>query len=393
MNGKGLVLAFFSAFFFLPAPFQGAEIEVASFPLPKETSSYERIRVAILQNRDEVKLSINAPYQVETIQSRAVIDRGSKLPDIRVAPLLSGLRFGLRDLKLYGIKIVSPRASIRVDNKDYPDSIQIIKDKQGKLTVVNEVDLESYLRRVLPKEMLRTWPVEALKAQAVASRTFALFKSLSKGHEDYMLAGDVIGQVYGGRGSEAFATDQAVNQTRGEILTYHDEVFPAYFHSTCAGRTTHPEYNWDIQPHPALQGVRCWYCLNSKHYRWRRVISSEDLGARLKRGGYSLGRIQQVIPKKWDESGRAREILIKHSRGELVLRANDFRLAAGPDIVKSIKDIRVSYSDGHILFSGYGWGHGVGMCQWGAKALAEQGKTYREILEFYYPGARITKIK
>lgn len=370
-----------------------SEIEVASFPLPENVSTYQRIRVAILQNRDEIKVYTDAPYRVETIPSQTVLDSGLRLLGIRVMPLVSGLRFGEKNLKIHGIRIVSSKAPIRVNDTYYPESIQIIKNKDGKLTVVNEVDLEAYLKRVLPKEMLRTWPQEALKAQAVASRTFAVFKSLSKNHEDYMLTGDVIGQVYGSHGSETLATNRAVKETSGEIITYHDKVFSAYFHSTCAGSTTHPEYNWDIQPHPVLNGVSCPYCLNSKHYRWHRVISLQELEMRLRRGGYPIASIRRVIPRKWDGSGRAREVLIKHSQENFVLRANDFRLAVGPDVVKSLKGIRLSYPDGQIHFSGYGWGHGVGMCQWGAKTLAEQGKTYREILEFYYPGAKITKLK
>ncbi len=384
---------FFLAFIFLAAPLFATEIDRSSFDLPSNEAAYNRIRVAILQNRDYVKLFTPSPYRIETIKSGAVLDRGMKLPETNVAPSKSGIHFGAKNLRLYGFKVVSLNSSIRVDSKSYRESVQVLKDKNGKLLIINEVDLEEYLKGVLPREMWIGWPIEALKAQAVGSRTFAIFKSLSKSQDDFMLAGDIIGQVYGGHSSERASTDQVVDMTHGEVLTYDGKIFSAYFHATCAGQTTHPEYNWDIEPHPALRGVKCPYCATSKHFRWHNFISRDELKKRFEKEGHHIGAVRDVIPGKWDDSGRAREILIRHSRGDLTLRANDFRLIAGPSVVKSLKDLRVSYVGDQIHFAGYGWGHGVGMCQWGAKTLAEQGKTYREILEFYYPGSTVTKIK
>lgn len=377
---------------FLTAPVR-AEVEVASFPLPEDLAPEQHIRVAILEGRSEVRVFAAKPYRIEVARSRALLDRGSRLFETRVVPSHRGIRLGRRNLGVEGIRLESSGGAIGVDGRNFRDRVEILKGKAGKLLIVNEVELEAYLKGVLPREMLSTWPREALKAQAVASRTFALFKALSKSGEVYAVAGDVIGQVYGGHGSEVPATDRLVDATRGQILTYKGEVFPAYFHSTCAGRTNRPEYNWDIESHPVLGGVSCYFCSGSKHYRWATSLAMEDIEARLRIGGYDVGSLREVVPGLWDESGRARQIMIRHSRGRLLIRANDFRLMVGPQRIKSLKHLRVSSRGRMVRFSGYGWGHGVGMCQWGAKTLAEQGKNYREILEYYYPGARIVGMR
>ena len=370
-----------------------AEMEAASLALPGDTSSFNRIRVAVVQNGNEVTLSANGPYRVESLPERTLLDRGFRLGEMKVRPTIQGIKFGSKDFRFPKISILSDTGSIRVNNKTYGTGVQIFRKTPGKLLVVNEVGVESYLKGVLPSEMPRRWPKEALKAQAVASRTFALFKALSKKNEDYMVSGDVIGQVYGGHGAEHRDTDRLVDQTRGEILIYQGQIFPAYFHSTCAGATTHAEYNWDIAEHPVLRGVSCFFCLHSSHLRWEKEIPVSDIEKRLKNAGYRIGAITRISPGKWDASGRPREIEVRHSKGALTLRGNDFRLAVGPDRVKSLKDLRVVRSGTSMKFKGRGWGHGVGMCQWGAKALAEQGKTYREILEFYYPNSEIVKIR
>lgn len=370
-----------------------AEAEASALVLPKDASSFNSIRVALVQNGSEVTLSANGPYRVESLTDRSLLDRGFWLREMKVRPSVQGIKFGSKDFRFPKISVLSDAGSIRVNNKTYGAGVQIFRKSPGKLLVVNEVGVEPYLKGVLPSEMPRQWSKEALKAQAVASRTFALFKALSKKDEDYMVSGDVIGQVYGGHGAAHRDTDRLVDQTRGEILTYQGRIFPAYFHSTCAGHTTHAEYNWDVAPHPALQGVNCFFCTNSKYQRWEKEIPVSELERRLKNAGYRIGALGRISPGKWDSSGRPREIEIRHSKGALTLRGNDFRLAVGPDLVKSLKDLRVVRSGSGMKFTGRGWGHGVGMCQWGAKALAEQGKTYREILEFYYPGATITQIR
>ncbi|MDD5085707.1 MAG: amidase, partial [Candidatus Omnitrophica bacterium] len=105
------------------------------------------------------------------------------------------------------------------------------------------------------------------------------------------------------------------------------------------------------------------------------------------------GYIYEIIPLDYDNSGRPQHVRINHFRGQDTMPINEFRLAVGPDLVRSTKDLTVEYLDKEIVFSGHGWGHGVGMCQWGAKALAEKGWNYKDILEYYYPGSTIVKMQ
>jgi len=379
--------------FFFPEAGFSANLEPSSCDLPEEGALTHSIRVAVAKDKNQIELSLNSPYRLEMIQSRGVIEQGDKLPLTQVSSVPKGIQFGKRSIFLPAFRLLSFGASVKIGGRSYPGNIQIIKEKNGKLVAVEEAGLEDYLNGVLPHEMWAKWPLEALKAQAVVSRTYALFKELTKKNENYALSGDVLGQVYGGNSLSTRPTRMAVQLTEGEILTYRGKLFPAYFHSTCGGETTRADYVWPIKKHHSLTGVECPYCENSTHYRWESAVKAEDVKIALRKRGWMVGDVKKIIPQKIDESGRAREILVKHSLGDLILPANDFRLAVGGGNIKSLKDLRISESANQIIFKGLGWGHGAGLCQWGAKTMAAQGKGYKEILKFYYPDAKIIKLE
>jgi stage II sporulation protein D len=117
----------------------------------------------------------------------------------------------------------------------------------------------------------------------------------------------------------------------------------------------------------------------------------EEMTTRLKKAGYKIGHVESIEPQNIDDSGRALSFLVKHSGGTIVFNSNDFRLSMGPELIRSTRfDIR--HEGNEAIFTGLGWGHGVGLCQWGAKGMAEQGFTYKQILSHYYPGTEIIKI-
>jgi stage II sporulation protein D len=244
----------------------------------------------------------------------------------------------------------------------------------------------------LPWEANPKWPSEALKAQAVVSRTYALFRAIEKKDEWIHLAADVKSQVYAGKSSEKPQTSEAVDATRGQILTYRGKIFPAYFHSTCGGGTTNAESIWDVEKHPVLQGVKCNFCVDSKHYSWQITIPRQQIEAHLKKHGLSVSGIQKITPSHLDAHGRARSFVIEHAQGKTEIRANDFRLWLNPAVLKSTFIRSIHPTGDSFIFRGRGWGHGAGLCQYGMKGLAELGYTYRQILEYYYPGAEIKKI-
>jgi len=277
---------------------------------------------------------------------------------------------------------------VEIENRKYHNVIQLLKNPARSLTVVNEIDVEDYLKGVLPWESNPDWPKEALKAQAVVSRTYAIFKNIENRDFPFTLSADVGSQVYSGKSIEHPLSNQAIADTRGEILTHNGKIFPAFFHSTCGGKTTRADYQWKIEPHPSLKGVECPFCVGSKYDAWKAEFSVSEVQNLLAKKGYALEGLEMITPDKLDESERPRFFVIRHAQGSLRLSANGFRLALGPDRIRSTK-IRVEKKGDRFLFKGRGWGHGVGMCQWGAKHLAELGYRYTDILRYYYPRSEI----
>jgi stage II sporulation protein D len=286
--------------------------------------------------------------------------------------------------------LLSPSEEYTVNNKRYKGSLKIVL-LEREFMVINEVPLETYVKGVLPSEMYSKWPKEALKAQAVAARTYAVFSAIEKSELAYHVSDSQLSQVYGGESAQVKETDEAVEATRGEILTYAGEVFPTYFHSTCGGHTTNAEYVWDVMPHPALTAVYCPFCWESKYYTWTTTIKINDLEKRLRdktllRGdliGFQAGRV--------DAAGRALDFYIQSDIEMRTINANELRVFVLPDIMKSTMFTLKKTSD-EFIFEGFGWGHGVGMCQWGASKMAADGYDYKVIVSFYYPRTMITKL-
>ncbi|MBI4974249.1 MAG: SpoIID/LytB domain-containing protein [Candidatus Omnitrophica bacterium] len=209
--------------------------------------------------------------------------------------------------------------------------------------------------------------------------------------QPYDLRSDIYSQVYGGSTSEKWSTTRAVNLTKGKILVYNGDIFPSYYHATCAGHTEDASNLWNIDL-PPLKGVECDSCKYSPHYKWVKGIPLWEITNKLKENGYKTGRIASIIILSKNSSGRIEKIEIKDEAGvSLILTAKDFRQMIGPNAVRSTKfDISIKGSQAYL--QGYGWGHGAGMCQWGAFGMARKGKKAEEILKIYYPGAEIMTI-
>lgn len=349
------------------------------------------MRVVLQQGKSSAQIRIDAPYTIETIQTGEVLGKRAS-EAIVVFPIRNGLRLGNEEFKIYGIKLVNPSGRISVGNKGYLDQLQIIREKNGTLTLINEIDIEIYLRGVLPKEVAATWPTEALKAQAVAARTYALFEELYGFDSDFSLTSTVQSQVYGGEEAAEPSTNQAVRSTAGEIVLFNGELLKTYFHANCGGRTYRADFVWDVKPNPALMGKICPYGRGAPSFFWNASFSADEISRQLTKAGFlSNQNVRDIQLEDMDNIGRAKSILVRYDGGDVVINANKFRLAVGAGKLKStIFDVQ-NYGNTYE-FKGRGFGHGVGLCQWGMKEMAEQGKTYKEILKFYYPGSEIKKI-
>ena len=264
---------------------------------------------------------------------------------------------------------------LRVGEKALRGQVEVSASPQG-LTAVNILPLEDYLKGVLGKEMPKTFPMEALKAQAVAARTYALQKKLQRLGEELHLGATVLHQVYGGLAAEDERTREAVEKTRGQVLLFGMEAVEAYFHASCGGQT---ETGWEALTRdlPYLVARAC-PCHDTPAARWQVRVSEAELK---KTFGTASGQLQ---PGPLTATGRYKSLKL----GNQSIVAAEFRRRLGSTRVRSLK-FRIEKEKGDYVLRGEGYGHGAGMCQWGAKRLAERGKSYVDILQHYYAGSRL----
>ncbi len=285
------------------------------------------------------------------------------------------------------ISITNGEGKFYVNGRAYRGELVTYKEAGNKLLLVNILPLEEYLTGLLGDEMPLDWPLEALKAQAVVARSYALFMKRSRGAGNYSydLESTVMDQVYEGA-DDASKARLAVEGTAGEVLMDRGELVKTFYHSTCGGRTESALNVWGEKN--SFRPVKDSYCSRSPKTSWQYSIANGELASRLTTANFPADTIRSIQLEKKIGNPRAATIIVKTGSNTLFIQGNDFRKAIGFDNLKSTWfDVR---RDGDkFIFSGRGYGHGVGMCQWGAKGMAEAGEKYKEILRHYYPGTRL----
>jgi stage II sporulation protein D len=264
--------------------------------------------------------------------------------------------------------------------------VHLVRRGKGFL-VINRVDIEEYVKGVVPAEVSSTWHPEMLKAQAVAARTYALYQQMLSATRDYDVASTVQDQVYRGKEGIDVGILRAVEDTRGLVVTYQDAPIYAAFSSTAAGLTEDAMNVWSKE-YPYLKGVECPFDLASPYYQWKSSFKIDTLEQNLRQQGFSVGTIATMAPLLFSRGGRVAKLRILHSGGELILRGEELRKVIGYAIIPSTQFAIESIGQ-DVVLSGFGAGHAVGMCQWGAKELAELGYTFSTILQYYYPGTEL----
>ncbi|MCX5656988.1 MAG: SpoIID/LytB domain-containing protein, partial [Candidatus Omnitrophica bacterium] len=260
-------------------------ISIADISISGDQPTQPVLRVAVLNNSPSVKLSIKGPYEIKTLQKEELIESGSFLKSTDVFPTPEGIEIGKKPYKFFGVKIEPGKdAFILINDRIYRGEIDIIRTKDARLLLVNHVGLEDYLYGVLYHEVSPRWPIEALKAQAIVSRTYALYQKSINETRDFDLTSDFYSQVYGGKTSEKYRTTRAVDLTRGEVLIYEGKLLPAYFHATCGGHTEDAGELWNTDLVP-LKGVKCNFCRLSPHYRWENSLNLKEVMEKLVLGG------------------------------------------------------------------------------------------------------------
>jgi stage II sporulation protein D len=253
------------------------------------------------------------------------------------------------------------------------------------------VPLEDYLVGVLRAEAGEKWPLEALRAQAIVARTYAAYHRTIAGARPYQIVASTANQQYAGRVPAASPVWGAVRETAGQVLLWEGDLFPAFYHTESGGYTEDPRMVFAARTMPALKPVRCEFSAGSPHYYWALDVKLSDLTEILKKADVVVGTVTGVEVTERTPSLRAAAVTVHGTRASARLRGNDFRRMVGYDTFKST--LFAVAVDGQVAhFSGRGYGHGVGMCQWGAKGMAEQGYTARQILEFFYPGTTFSTL-
>jgi len=348
------------------------------------------IRVAIIQNAKTLNISIKGFYDISDLQTGQIIFRGKNLRTTATG-YKSGISLGKIAFNLPEILLETDDTdAIIINGRRFKGGMKLVKNENLQLSAINYIEIEDYIKGILYNEASHYWPMEALKAQAVISRSFALFKMEESVLRDYDLTNDIYSQVYGGRASERMRTNLAVDQTRGLALIYNGKLFPTYFHATCGGHTEDAARLWQTDI-PPLKGVTCSFCQDSPHYNWHLVISLKEIADKLAGAGYSIGDLKDIKIAGRNDSGRVIDLILVSDDKDMHISAKDFRNVFGPNVIRSANfNLGVIKQD--VVFEGIGWGHGVGLCQWGAYFMAKQGYNFEQILKYYYPGTNVKAI-
>ncbi len=287
--------------------------------------------------------------------------------------------------------VESGGSPIFIKDKGYRGKIEL-HNVLGKIHIINVLNVEEYLYSVVPSEMPASWNNEALKAQAVASRTYTYYHLLKNNTKKtiYDVDSTTNFQAYKGIESENPSSTKAVQDTTGVIMTYNHEPILAYFHSSSGGKTIDPKYVWKGSDLPYIRGVKCTYDKESPHYNWTVTLTIDEIADAFKKKYNRMGKIKSISFKRFD--GRVVEVNITHTGGNISVSGNDFRLLFPSSKIRSTLFTSERKGNSFIL-NGKGWGHGVGMSQWGARGRGEKGQSYKDILNHYYYKIKFIKIR
>jgi stage II sporulation protein D len=371
-----------------------------------EIHAAPRLRVGMGKHLRVDSAAVVFPESFVVIGSAGVLQREEGGAAAIALAWEDGLRVGTRIHPETSLRLApNSDAGFEIGGVHYRGDLVVVRDddretRAPRITLVNDVDLEDYLRGVVGKEMSLSRGEEALKAQVVAARTYALYEAKMKTlatvkGEKFDVYDDERSQVYGGRERETAAAIRLVDETRGKFVVYRNRLVKTFFSSTCGGHTEPAVLvlgeGEDIPP---LRGAPCGYCTESKYYNWKAEFSRADLAKKIW-GASSVAKVKTVRITKTLPGGHAQEVGVTVEKGvkEHLLEANGgFRRKIDPRLIRSTLWESIETIDDRIVITGRGWGHGAGMCQYGAYKMAELGRTAESILEHYFPTAEVKKL-
>ncbi|UCE24159.1 MAG: SpoIID/LytB domain-containing protein [Candidatus Zixiibacteriota bacterium] len=375
------------------------------------------VRVLLEDVIDEASLSADGSFAIECLSGgQQTVYYSARPVKVRIdGELISVSNHNGDDIqtRLNEVNII-PRGNnnrIVLDDRRYRGIMKILPNSQS-LQLINVVYIEDYLRGVVPPEIGERADneLEAVKAQAIAARTYAMAHLQQYLSERYDLRSSIIDQVYEGIKVEDKLVSKAIDETSGSVLFFQDDYASAYYHSTCGGLTDDISSVWDRKELPYLKSVSDGgACSWSKYYQWKEIFTESQLRGRIEqylssdRGrDLRIGRIRDVKIDERTPGGRVAKLIVRTEYDTFRFLKDRIRWVIGrtsnPDLILPSDRFEVDIvrdSDGNIrgvTFEGSGYGHGVGMCQCGAIGLAREGWTFDAILTHYYTGVEIRKL-
>jgi stage II sporulation protein D len=276
---------------------------------------------------------------------------------------------------------------VYIGDKWYRGRTLVVPTGKG-LTAVNWVDLEEYLYSVIGGEMDTRWPQEALKAQAIAARTYAIYKRERQRNDPVFDVGDSPDrwQIYQGVKSESPTTYDAVDKTAGQVLTYKNQIILSVFHACSGGHTENAEDVWGGNEGKEYLRAVPDFDQNIPECSWQRTFSVAEMSQRFP----EVGNVKDMKVQTLSQFGSVKALEITGDKGTKVLRGEDVRTALR---LRSTRFTVGRTPDGNFAMQGKGFGHAVGMSQWGAYSLALQRANHLQILAYYFRGVSLSPIQ
>lgn len=349
---------------------------------------YDKIDIKVgksLSAGESLKVKSKSNLKVVTSDEQVINNTNNKEINIKFDGKninLNGKNFNLNNFPQNGAFLISSDSPIYVDKikRNYGGAISF-RVNNKKLDIVNRVDMDEYLKGVLPKEMSPSFPMESLKAQALCSRSFAINNYNKFIKNGYNLDDTTRSQVYYGKDVEEKTTNKAVEETVGQVIKYDGKVAETIFCASSGGYTVASSEAWGGNSVPYLISKEDPYSVHP----WKYELKNSDLKK------LNLSDVFSVS-LDYNNSNRVNNLTFSTSKGDVKIKATDFRNKIGNTIIKStLFDVNVIGNK--VFVSGKGYGHGVGMSQYGAVEMAKKGSNYKDIIEFYFPGTNIEKIK
>ena len=343
------------------------------------------LRVGLLSDVKQVTLEVSAPCLMINAAKGNVVKKIPAGEKFFVA--FDKLNFNAIEIRPEKISLNDLRTTI--DGKEYYGGVTVNKEKNS-LTVINLVPIEEYLRGVVSKEMSPSYPLEALKAQTVAARSFALKNRGRHVKDGYDVCASTHCQVYIGV-AKFDSIDRAIDETRGEVLVYKEKLIDTNFHADSGGMTEDVGDVWGTAT-PYLVAVREIVQLTAQP--WTVKVTAKDFSSRF---GENFGDVKEIKLSKLTvgkpandrtSSGRVKSAQLVGSKKTVTITGNDLRRKFS--LPSTLFDM--SFDGNEIIFTGFGRGHGVGMSQVGARDYAGNGWSYEKILAHYYNGAKLKKL-